>query len=504
MISSLSPTSKTSFSFYLTRNIPKLISSSTNLNLKLTKCYLSTQNNKEIQLDAYPKNSKYINKQHFYQNDLLLSYSEKDQHPVSLNQLAFFGKRLNKSKIIASANFVKEELAIRLAHRIRDLQNLPYAAVNNYHMNIIYQAYYTAFESFRRFKTIKTLEENESFCILLGNLLQDNVIGLPHLLIGSLECAISEILNKDRLDDFMSIMLRSRISRRVIAEEHLSLTRVFTTAPMEKRDKDYIGEVFMLCSTNDIIKRCSEIAKRSIIKQFPNIIKNGSLIPEIIIEGDINTTFYYMPSHLQFIIGEILRNCYEATVTNFFKEYPEIINSNSTKLKPPPIIITICNSNTDVLIRFSDQGGGIKSNQLPTLWSFNKKPEIAKKILNNFHMIPGLDLYNEKVSPFDYDDNNNNNNNNENLKQTNINQISKEFEDLLIKSQNFKKTSSLTVFTTRPPNLKLDMGLPMSRVYADYWDGKLDLHSLEGYGCDTLFKIRRLETQREKLQLNRV
>jgi len=59
--------------------------------------------------------------------------------------------------------------------------------------------------------------------------------------------------------------------------------------------------------------------------------------------------------------------------------------------------------------------------------------------------------------------------------------------------------SSLSSLTSRPPNLRLGMGLPMSRVYAEYWAGSLELHSLEGYGCDAFLQISKLGNKNEQL-----
>ena len=58
---------------------------------------------------------------------------------------------------------------------------------------------------------------------------------------------------------------------------------------------------------------------------------------------------------------------------------------------------------------------------------------------------------------------------------------------------------SLSSFTSRPPNLRLGIGLPMSRIYAEYWAGSLELHSLEGYGVDTFLQISKLGNKNEQL-----
>ena len=58
---------------------------------------------------------------------------------------------------------------------------------------------------------------------------------------------------------------------------------------------------------------------------------------------------------------------------------------------------------------------------------------------------------------------------------------------------------SLSSLTSRPPNLRLGIGLPMSRVYAEYWAGSLELHNLEGYGVDAFLQLSKLGNKNEQL-----
>ena len=46
-----------------------------------------------------------------------------------------------------SANYVRHELAVRIAHRIRDLQALPFVVMTNRNLEEVYEKYWTAFET---------------------------------------------------------------------------------------------------------------------------------------------------------------------------------------------------------------------------------------------------------------------------------------------------------------------------------------------------------------------
>lgn len=84
----------------------------------------------------------------------------------------------------------------------------------------------------------------------------------------------------------------------------------------------------------------------------------------------------------------------------------------------PPIRVTIGQSDTDVMFRISDQGGGISKDVVDMIWSFFYLNERSKdKIMGR------------------------------------------------------------------------GMGMVISRAYADYWGGSLELKSMHGYGTDAYVKI---------------
>ncbi|PWW72754.1 alpha-ketoacid dehydrogenase kinase [Tuber magnatum] len=361
---------------------------------------------------------------------VLDSYVAQPAHPISLRQLVFFGGRnLDEKKIINSANYVRTELPLRIAHRIRDMQKLPYVVVTNRHLSEVYELYYKAFESFRKIPEIKSLEDNEKFCEIVKTALQEHLTVIPRLAMGVLEC--SDLVPSHELDRFMNVILRSRISRRVIAEQHLALTDTFNS-PFH----------------------------------FPDSVSHQphDFVPEVQIEGRLDTTFPYIPSHLEYIIGELLRNSIQATIDHH--------TPLSTSL--PPIKVLICHTKEHIIFRVSDQGGGIPIAELAHLWSFAKGPRAAS-YLQNFSRVPKMAATLQE------------------LQKTAHTHSRRESMD-----------TSLSRLTSRPPNLRLGMGLPMSRVYAEYWAGSLELHSLDGYGTDVFLQVSKLGNKCERLNLDGV
>lgn len=107
----------------------------------------------------------------------------------------------------------------RLSHRIRDMQTLPYVVVTNPHISQVYELYYKAFESLRKVREIKTLEDNEKLCKKISQTLQEHLTVIPKLAMGVLECR--DLMNPADMDRFMNTILRS-VRMKAIHPVHIS------------------------------------------------------------------------------------------------------------------------------------------------------------------------------------------------------------------------------------------------------------------------------------------
>ncbi|KAF2746179.1 alpha-ketoacid dehydrogenase kinase [Sporormia fimetaria CBS 119925] len=396
---------------------------------------------------------------------------QREARPISLRQLTFFGRTLTEPRLIDSANYCRLEIPTRIAHRLRDIQTLPYVVVANPHLAHVYELYHRAFERFRRIKEIRTLDDNDHYCKLLEETLKEHASVIPQLAIGMLE--VQGLMKPEQTDRFMNTMLKSRISRRVIAEQHLALTETFH-APwhfpnaQSAQDTEAVGEIFLRCNAKEIVERCGNTTQELIRQAYGSHVA----IPEIRINGHLDATFPYILSHLEYIIGELLRNSIQAVIE--LRQWKDA--------QPPPIDVLICETPQHVIIRISDQGGGIPTEILPHLWSFSKGPRRQTRI-ENLGKVPKLlgTLQELKVGD----------------KSPSEGQGPKDgFSNA---GGHPVHHSSLASLTSRPPNLRLGIGLPMSRIYAEYWAGSLEMHNLEGFGVDAFLQISKLGNKNERL-----
>lgn len=174
-------------------------------------------------------------------------------------------------------------------------------------------------------------------------------------------------------------MKLQRISRRVIAEQHLALTETFNSPwhfPDAKApETEFVGEVFLKCNAKEVVTRCGKEVQTLARAAYGA----STILPEIKLEGHLDATFPYILSHLEYIIGELLRNSIQAVVEK----------QKNGPSPPPPIEVTVCEAAQHVIIRVSDQGGGIPRDILPYLWSFSKGPRSNQR-LENLNQVPKM------------------------------------------------------------------------------------------------------------------
>lgn len=279
----------------------------------------------------------------------------------------------------------------------------------------------------------------------------------------------------------------------MIAEQHLALTETFhspwhfpdSPTPTNATSTEFVGEVFLRCSASDVVSRCFSAVSALCASTYGP----STPLPPIKLTGHLSATFPYILSHLEYIIGELLRNSMQAMVERQ-KLHPKGWLPN----EPPPIEITVCEAPQHVIIRVSDQGGGIPRDILPYMWGFSKGPRSSQR-LENLTRVPKMAATLQEVrvssdipSPL-----------------SSPPSPAAPSEPLSLNAQGPKPRpsvghdSSLSTLSSRPPNLRLGMGLPLSRVYAEYWAGKLEVHSLEGYGVDAFLQISKLGNKNEQL-----
>lgn len=351
---------------------------------------------------------------------------------------------------MSSANFTLSLLPIRLAHRIHALRNLPYIVVSNPNISQIYSNYQHSLSTLLPYneQKITTLDDEVKFTAVLAHLVETHSDTIPILARGFLESR--RYINPVDVTRFLDEHLRARIGTRLVAEQHIALHH--SSQPGEAQpESSYIGVIDTALHPASIINSCgnfvSEICE----------LKYG-VRPTWIIDGDPDTTFAYIPVHLEYIITELLKNAFRATVESGRSSEPVVITIAAEPADALPTVpdnsaaaaaLPFSGSAPGVTIRIRDRGGGINPAVLPSVWSysfttFEDNDDLPGATANHPGAPPGLDGLNALGGPGGFN-------------------------------------SSIA---------GLGYGLPLSRAYAEYFGGGISVQSLYGWGCDVYLRLK--------------
>ncbi|KAJ6515867.1 branched-chain alpha-ketoacid dehydrogenase [Mycena sanguinolenta] len=393
----------------------------------------------------------------FYQNRQLELYAAKEANRLTLRQLIFFGRSMDEDRLIKSANYVRTELPVRIAHRLRDMQKLPFIVVTQEGVAKVYDLYWTAFEKFRRYPPIVTLQDNVAFCRFLTNILHEHSTVIPTLALGlSLS---SPHLSPDDLDSFMRRMLVSRISRRVLAEHHIALSEI-RSGKQTTNGEPQVGIIFTGLNVKRCIEKCANLLRQ-----------RGDDWPEIQVDGHLDTSFAYIKEHLEYILFELLKN---ATASH---------KLNAPTL--PSIRVTIVAGANDVGIRISDQGGGLFHTMVKTpsdLFSFSHLRNAARLQNSRIGALRTL-----SSSPLG-------------MRATVDEQVDR-WQQTLASGNHSNDFTDPEMEAGVGPHPRIGIGLPMSNIFATYFGGSLELVAMDGWGTDVYLRLPKLGTNLEGIEV---
>ncbi|KAK8079584.1 hypothetical protein PG997_007402 [Apiospora hydei] len=303
-------------------------------------------------------------------DDEIVDLSNKHQHSLSLADLVKHGRPpLSSEALYQSANFTLSLLPIRLARRIQALRNLPFIVVSNPNISKIYNNYLHSLSTLLPWKhrTIGNLDAEIRFTSVLAELVATHQDTIPILAKGFLEC------------------------RRYISpsEQHIALH--YSSAPHFDpassptpcpEHPSYIGVIDTALCPAQVVDSCANwVAELCELKY--------GVRPRWIIDGEPDTQFAYVPMHLEYIITELLKNAFRATVENRRNREPVVITvapeppdagPPRVTLRPPAEdmgafrsedIKPLDDNAPGVTIRIRDRGGGISPDVLPNVWSYS-------------------------------------------------------------------------------------------------------------------------------------
>jgi pyruvate dehydrogenase kinase 2/3/4 len=244
--------------------------------------------------------------------------------PLSLKDMYKYAVDFNdQEQRLRNAQFLHKELPVRIAQRAIDLLTLPHGLSEALPIKQIAHMYLLHLEKFQELPVPTTPEEEDEFTELLQSIVL-NRTSIPMAIARGLNtwskshCA--EELEMDRFQQMEEALYRfftARVGLRFLTEHHiLTSPRHASRSLLRKsqssfaQDSEFLGCIQTDC---DPIREIEKIVETVTLQTQDHF----GVCPEIqIVDSSINedSKFTYVPHHLHYMVGELLKNSCRATV----------------------------------------------------------------------------------------------------------------------------------------------------------------------------------------------
>ncbi|KAK9454295.1 branched-chain alpha-ketoacid dehydrogenase kinase [Dipodascopsis uninucleata] len=359
--------------------------------------------------------------------DIIDKFAEKDVR----HELIQFGKPpIANELLLRNASEIKTIILGSLARRTVALKNLPYIMLLNPNISQIYFKYLSSFNAVYQIgEKLESIEDNLKFVTALQKIIQEHTDAIPTLAKGFSES--HAYIDPLEADKFLDTHLRARIGTRLLANHHVEITaQSLDIRSQNEHNYQKIGVVDTAISPAEMVYTITDFLAGICDLQY-------GMRPVIEIDHGQDVTITYIPDHLEYILTELLKNSFRATIEKCLQESSSTIylaeNSHNLVMRAiAPVFVTILQTPSGIQIRLRDEGGGIEDSNLKRIWGYAE-------------------------STFEEEE----------------------------RSEGFK------TLNTPPPSVTgtggssmggLGYGLPLSRAYAEYFGGSINLESCYGWG----------------------
>ena len=402
-------------------------------------------------------------------DELLQVYARYKPVPLTMQQFLDFGKNGSPE---SSYTFLQGELPVRLANIMREIEFMPKELQQTPGCKEITWQYRESFKDTMCFidknYTPETMKIFTSRLLRMRDRHSDLVTIMAQALL-QVKAKYSEDRSTDdeemrkqkqhnarmpkfgnQIQYFLDRLYTSRISTRMLINQHALL---FGGDAEDKSVSNMVGAIETNCAVIPLVERAYENAKYLAHQYYmtaPDMMMRSYDLttdpPSDLLNGihgaqsssDIECV--YVPSHLYHVLFEVFKNAIRAVVEHHGEDARVL----------PPIKVVVVKGHEDVSIRISDRGGGIPKRLIRRVFQY---------------------LYTTAPNPV-----------------------------LSTGSEGVGMSSAEMLGQGGVPLAGYGYGLPLSKLYARYFNGDLELHSMDGYGTQAVLTLQSMaEMAKERL-----
>eukprot|EP00177_Eucheuma_denticulatum_P004194 GFKZ01007605.1.p1 GENE.GFKZ01007605.1~~GFKZ01007605.1.p1 ORF type:complete len:391 (+),score=53.47 GFKZ01007605.1:98-1270(+) len=278
----------------------------------------------------------------------ILSHARREGHPLTVSELYEFGHRARKARLetrIQSAQWLHQELPVRLAHRVMELKELPYGLATMPSVRKVRDMYQSSFCDLVESRRPRDGGDERDFSEMLGRIRErhDDVVRLMAKGVIELKAHCGRGGGDLEIRRFLDRFYMSRIGIRVLMSHHLELGC---------QGEGMAGVINRFCHPAGLIEAAVEATRGLSYQHYGEAAS-------VEIKGNVHLKFPYIDAHLFLCLFELLKNSLRATVET---------HRDADVL--PPVRVIVADGKEDVTIKISDEGGGFRRSEMKGVWSY--------------------------------------------------------------------------------------------------------------------------------------
>lgn len=407
-----------------------------------TKNEQTTEAKSKRKSDKSESRERLTNIRYFYADPEIDKLSDKTLIRLNPMSMMYMGVSDDNSHLIKTANYLRHELPIRLAHMIKEIRHLPFIIAVNPSILEIHERCIQTFHQFDNFhKVIRNAESERQFSEMVFNMLNMNK-DLLGLLCDGFKDSRRYIKNEDYIRSHITRILSVRLGIRLLCEHFTALNRN-SNFPMTK--SDHVGIIHKKFSPKRLVEKSGRMVSRICLDKY-------GIAPNLKIDGHTTIEFPYLSLPLEYILPELLKNSFRATCEN---------HRGSSTL--PDVTVTIALNEKDCIIRLRDRGGGIPHELCNKIFDYHfttVREENGQNTEDDFSLSTDSS---SSDSPY----------NNSPI-------------GMMCEASSSRGLAVMHGY---------GFGLPTSRAYAEYLGGSLTFQSMQGIGSDFYLRIALIDKE---------
>lgn len=384
----------------------------------------------------------------------ITTLSLRDPKPLTLQCLLEMAQKTSVGQL---AELLHEELPVRFAQRIKMLEALP-EWKNKVSIASIRNMYVTSFKELR----LADPDKPEQFQKQIRKI-RDRHSQTNKLVGGFKQYSQVEELQEAEINEWLDRFFALRVSTNMLMAHYLQVSAapghssLETSSLTEEDDEDvnpYRSWIDPQCKAKRIADHAAHLVGKMCTARY-------RISPPIIVEDKGSQAFPFVPRYLFFILSELLKNSVRAVVETHARGL-QVNSMDMRELREagealPPVRLLISGDENVCCCRVADEGGGIPLEALGHVWSY---------LYTTAEPLESPVWRSAVDSPAD-----------------------------LSRMHTFAGSGPglpMHPGLNGSPLAGLGCGLPLSRLYARYLGGSVELQSMPRYGTDVYVYLNRL------------